>query len=217
VTVTADVPCAAGDYNWLVVAKQANDFSGPPGNDFGPLTEDSSLTTSVTGCGVTVVCLENVTCTATLSYLNATFAVTAESSSQPDRGVLVVNPNVGLDCDGYKELSKGDFAVDFIPNPPEGPGREKVATLTIDKKTMNAQPDNGAALLNMCFEAPFRFAVKPRTPALQGPEQGPFRGLLPDCGAFAPPCVSKRNKTRSGQGVIEARAPGGDEDPRYGG
>jgi hypothetical protein len=216
VKVTADVPCTPGTYAWSVIAKQSNDFSGLPGNDFGPLTPDSSLTTSVTGCGVRVVCLENANCTATLSNDNATFDVTAQSGPQLDGGVLIVNRNVGLDCAGYTELSKGDFAVDFLPNPGVL-GREKVATLTIDKKTMNELPSNGAALLNMCFGAPFTFSVKPGTPPLQQPEPGLFVGLLPDCGAFPPPCVSKRNKTRAGQGVIEARAPGGDKDPRYGG
>ena len=214
VKVTADVPCAADTYTWSVIAKQSNNFSGPPGNDFGPLTADSSLTTSVTGCGARVVCLENANCTATVSNDNATFDVTAQSSSQLDAGVLIVNPSVGLDCAGYTELSKGDFAVDFIPNP-GNVGREKLATLTIDKKTMNELPSNGAALLNMCFGAPFKFAVKPGTAPLQEPQPGFFVGLLPDCGV--PPCVSKRNKTRAGQGVIEARAPGGDKDPRYGG
>lgn len=214
VKVTADVPCTPGTYAWSVIAKQSNRFSGPPGNDFGPLTADSSLTTTVTGCGVRVVCLENVTCTATLSNDNATFDVTAQSSSQLDAGVLIVSRNVGLDCAGYEELSKGDFAVEFLPDPGVL-GREKLATLTIDKKTMNELPSNGAALLNMCFGAPFQFAVKPGTPPLQEPQPGFFVGLLPDCGV--PPCVSKRNKTRAGQGVIEARAPGGTQDPRYGG
>jgi hypothetical protein len=323
VSVTADVPCEAGVYTWSVIAKQANNFSGPPGNDLGPLV-DSSLTTSVNaGCAVALqfvgqpanaivnetitttpynsppggpvtvevidgagnrattskavitlslaegsgtatlsgntqatavnglatfadlkidtqgsyalvasspgldsarsndfrideaatVCREDVACTATLSNANATFRVTAQSDAQVDAGVLVVNRKP-LDCAGYTELSKGGFAVDFLPDF-EGMGRAKVATLTIDKQTMNEQPDNGASMLNMCFGALFRFPVKPGTADLQEPEPGLFVGLLPDCGE--PPCVSKRNKTGAGQGVIEARAPRGDDDPRFGG
>ncbi len=34
VTVTVVLPCSGGSYQWGVQAKQANDFNGPPGNDF---------------------------------------------------------------------------------------------------------------------------------------------------------------------------------------
>jgi hypothetical protein len=33
-TVNATAPCSAGNYQWGLLAKQSNDFSGPPGNDF---------------------------------------------------------------------------------------------------------------------------------------------------------------------------------------
>ncbi len=48
VDLSVDVPCQAGAGGWLLQAKQANNFNGPPGNDF---TTDpaSSLTTTVTG------------------------------------------------------------------------------------------------------------------------------------------------------------------------
>lgn len=52
VTLTATTPCDAGDYLWHVQAKQANNFNGPPGNDF-TVHPDSDLTLTVTGgCGV---------------------------------------------------------------------------------------------------------------------------------------------------------------------
>jgi hypothetical protein len=331
VTVTADVPCAAGDYAWSVIAKQSNNFSGPPGNDFGPLTADSSLTTSVTGCGavavgfvgqpasarvnetitttpynsppggpVTVevtdasgnrvttssavitvglapgsgsgtlsgtttvtavnglatfddlsidaqgtyalvasspgltsatsstfridesatVCVEDAGCTATATLSNgrATIDVTALSASQSDAGVLTINSNVGdpLNCEDYEEVAGGDFAVDFFPNA-GSVERAKVVGLTLSKKAMNDVPENGAAHLNICFGAPFPFAVKPGTSPLQEFE-GLNIGLLPDCGgAFAPPCVSKRNKLSGGRGFIEAQAPDDNRDPRFGG
>jgi hypothetical protein len=325
-TVRANVPCATGRFAWTVIAKQANDFSGPPGNDFGPLAgPPSNLITSVTGAcaaalrfatqpanahanqaitttplnsppggpvtvevidgtgnrlttpsavitmslvpdtaalngtkvvtavnglatfadlsidapgsykllasseGLTsvtsstfqvvandaqTVCVEDVNCTATLSNADAQFDITAQGNAQFDAGVLTLNRMTGLDCAGYNELVQGDFAVDFLPNP-GFIGRQKLATLTISKEAMQALPENGAAQVNMCFGAPFRFAVKPGTPPLQEPQPGFFVGLLPDCGT--PPCVSKRNKTQAGQGVIQARAPGGDKDPRFGG
>jgi hypothetical protein len=47
-TFSVTAPCAArAAAAWTVTAKQSNDFSGPPGNDFGPAT--GSLTTAVTG------------------------------------------------------------------------------------------------------------------------------------------------------------------------
>lgn len=55
-TITIDVttPCStdAAD-EWGIRAKQSNDFSGPPGNDFGPLEADSNLHTAVGGAGGT--------------------------------------------------------------------------------------------------------------------------------------------------------------------
>ena len=33
VSVSARVPCPLGTYAWSIIAKQANDFSGDPGND----------------------------------------------------------------------------------------------------------------------------------------------------------------------------------------
>jgi hypothetical protein len=45
-TLTLQMPCAAGSYGWQVNAKQSNDYKGT-GNDLGPLT--ASLTTTVSG------------------------------------------------------------------------------------------------------------------------------------------------------------------------
>jgi hypothetical protein len=46
VTVGVRMTCVAGGYNWSFQAKQSNDFSGPPGNDLGPIL--GSRTTTVT-------------------------------------------------------------------------------------------------------------------------------------------------------------------------
>ena len=115
---------------------------------------------------------------------------------------------------GYRERAGGDFAVDF--RAARGSGRTKVVAATISKAAMAELPENGAAHLEMCFGAPFTFDVKPGSPPLQHTPE-PFVGLLPDCGgSFGPPCVSARNKTQAGQGVISVQAPGGGNDPRYG-
>jgi hypothetical protein len=47
VTIGVRMPCVAGDYLWLVEAKQSNDFSGPPGNALGPVS--GNRTTTVQG------------------------------------------------------------------------------------------------------------------------------------------------------------------------
>ena len=178
---------------------------------------DSATTSPIRIDEAATVCIENLTCAATLSNPAATLAVSALSTSETDTGVLVINRNIGpaLDCAGYTEVSDGDFAVDFLPGA-GSTGRAKVVTATITKEAMNRLPENGAAHLNMCFGAPFVFAVKPGTPPLQQPEPGLLVGLLPDCGTFSPPCVSKRQKANGAKGVIEVRAPGGAQDPRYG-
>ena len=161
------------------------------------------------------VCTEDVTCAATLTDPDASLDVSAAGSAQGDSGVLTINRTAGatLDCAGYDELLDRDFTVDFVPNPGTV-GRTKTVTLTIGREAMKQAADNGVAHLEMCFGAPFMFAVKPNTPPLQQPTPGFFVGLLPDCGT--PPCVSKR-KGQGGAGIIVAQAPGGDQDPRYNG
>jgi hypothetical protein len=213
-SVTANVPSLCGaTYTWSVVAKQANDFNGPPGNDLTLDPSKSSLTTSVS-CGggqVTVVCPANQPCSAQIANGTTTFDVTANAG--PVGGLLALSNGVGfpIDCAGYKELTASPTVI-------EGPDRTKTVTATIDKTVMNAQPNNGASFLQMCFGAPYRFATRPGT-ALTGVDTNGdsvadfFYGLLPDCGA--PPCVSSRNKTKAGDGVIVTQAPGGTQDPAY--
>lgn len=50
ITINVTTQCAAGDYTWGVRAKQSNDFSGPPGNDFTFRIDGSNLVTRVTEC-----------------------------------------------------------------------------------------------------------------------------------------------------------------------
>jgi hypothetical protein len=47
--IRANVPCAADSYTWKIQAKQSNDFSGPPGNDFSLNAGQSNLVTTVSG------------------------------------------------------------------------------------------------------------------------------------------------------------------------
>jgi hypothetical protein len=323
VDVTATVPSAcAATYTWSVVAKQANDFNGPPGNDLTLDPTTSSLTTSVaggcalrfvagrqpaasrvnqtisalpyqpgpsvqvevideagqrvttstasitvalgpsTGTGtlhgaltvsanagvasfgnlsidapgtytlratsaglsaatsstfrvdqVAVACIEDVTCSASIANGSTTFNVTAPGNAGTDAGLLVLDNGVGvaIDCSGYTELTATPTVID-------GPDRAKTVTSTIDKRVMNAQPNNGASFLQMCFGAPYTFATRPGSTLTGVDTNGDsvddfFYGLLPDCGVA--PCVSSRNKTNAGDGVIVTQAPGGTQDPAY--
>jgi hypothetical protein len=323
VSVTATVPttCTA-TYAWSVVAKQANDFNGTPGNDLALDPATSSLNTSVaggcalrfvagrqpaaslvdqaisalpyqpgpsvqvevidgagqrvttstasitvalgpsTGTGtlhgtltvsanagvasfgnlsidapgtytlratsaglssatsstfrvdqVAVACIEDVTCSASIANGSTTFDVTAPGNAGTDAGFLVLDNGVGvaIDCAGYTELTA-------TPTVIEGPDRAKTVTSTIDKRVMNAQPNNGASFLQMCFGAPYTFATRPGSTLTGVDTNGDsvddfFYGLLPDCGA--PPCVSSRKKTNAGDGVITTQTPGGTQDPAY--
>jgi hypothetical protein len=323
VSVTATAPCAGGTFTWAVVAKQANDFNGPPGNDVTLNAQGSSVTTTVAGgCAlrfvsgrqpaaarvgetisslayqpagpsvqvevvdgsgnrftsatasitmtlgpsvglgalhgtvtvsasagvasfanlsidkpgtytlrassaglasatsnafrvdqVAVACVEDVTCSATLANGTTTFDVTAPGNAGTDAGVLILDNGIGvpIDCAGYDELTA-------VPTVIDGPNRAKTVTSTIDKRTMNASPNNGVSFLQMCFGAPYAFATRPGTTPTGFDTNGDsiddfFYGLLPDCGTA--PCVSSRNKTKAGDGVIVTQAPAGSQDPAY--
>ena len=162
---------------------------------------------------VAVACVEDVDCSAQASTPQSLVAITAFGNTRIDAGFLQLSLDAGPrpDCAGYTEFS-ADWAT------VAGPDRSKLVTFTIDKRVMNAQPNNGASFLQMCFAAPFRFTTPPGTPLTEldtdgvpGPEL--FVGLLPDCGVA--PCVTSRNKTKAGDGVIGTRAPGGTDDPAY--
>ena len=189
------------------------------GTSYALRASSSGLTSATSGSfridEAATVCTEDNTCTATLANQDASLDVTAQGNAQGDSGVLVINRTAGasLDCAGYDELLDRDFTVDFLPNPGTV-GRAKTVSLTIGRDAMKDSTDNGVAHLEMCFGAPFMFAVKNGTPPLQNPAPGLFVGLLPDCGT--PPCVSKR-KGQGGAGIIVAQAPGGVQDPRYNG
>ena len=195
---------------------------------FGNLSIDArgSYTLRATGTGLTaatsdafriddvgVACTEDVTCTASLTNGDTTVAVTAPGNAGVDAGALILNNGGGfeINCADYDELTP---SATFV----EGPSRIKTVTATIDKHVMNQQPNNGASFLQMCFGAPYQFGTRPGSTLTGVDTDGDgvddfFYGLLPDCGT--PPCVSARNKTNAGDGVITTQAPGGSQDPAY--
>jgi hypothetical protein len=331
-TVVATTACTAGTYAWSVLAKQANDFNGPPGNSLNLDPGTSSLTTTITGgCGValrfvtqpanarvgdvisgtdwdpsgppvsvevvdgngsrvttatdaitialgagsgpgpltgtltvnasaglatfgdlrigsaggytlsasatgltgatsdpfrvdTVVsaCLENLICSGSASTGRTSANVSAfPDAANLDAGFLVLSFNAGasIDCDGYTELSP-DTALLTV----SAPNRTKTATMTIDKKLMMQDTNNGAAFLQFCFGSPSPFLTRSGSLSSQqgtfdwdsdGTPDPVYAGLLPDCGVAAPPCVVSRNKDKAGAGVIAANLPAGLVDPMW--
>ena len=75
---------------------------------------------------------------------------TAFGNGGLDAGFLQLSFNTGFrpDCAGYEEYS-ADWALVL------GPDRQKLVVFTIDKRVMNASPNNGVSFLQMCFAAPF--------------------------------------------------------------
>ena len=49
ISINVTTPCVGGDYSWGIRAKQSNDFSGTPGNDFTFRAQGSNLVTKLTG------------------------------------------------------------------------------------------------------------------------------------------------------------------------
>jgi hypothetical protein len=87
----------------------------------------------------------------------------------------------------------------------------KTDTVTIYKQYVNAQPNNGAAFFQVCYQAPYTFTTRDGTPATEDPT-GTFTGLLPDCASQnpQPPCILMKNKTGKGDVVIVLLLPAGD-------
>jgi hypothetical protein len=161
------------------------------------------------------VCVEDVVCTAEASTGRSDLLVTGLPNGNPDAGLLTLSFDAGLalDCAGYDELTGGTGLFGVTG------GRTKTARLQVDKREMATLPNNGASFLELCFGAPDPFTTKSGVPAGvagsfdwdgNGSLEPVYRGLLPDCGSAGAPCVSKRQKTGSGDGVIEALLPAGD-------
>jgi hypothetical protein len=163
---------------------------------------------------VAVPCTEDVGCTASISNSQTSNTVTAPGNGRVDQGFLALSYNVGnpVDCSsfGYTQITSAASTVVL-----SGPDRTKTLVETISKALMNASSDNGASHIQMCFGAPYSFLTRSGQQAqpVAGFTPAWYVGLLPDCGSA--PCVSARNKDRSGQGIITVEVPAGALDPAF--
>jgi hypothetical protein len=181
------------------------------------LTASSTGLTSVTSASfhvdqVAVLCVEDVTCTATLANGQTGFDVTAPANAAPDAGFLTISNGVGpsFDCAGYKELTA-------TPTTIVGPDRTKTVTATMDHHVLSAQ-HRSVSSLQMCFGAPYQFATRPGSYLTSVDTNGDsvadfYFALLPDCGTA--PCVVKRKQNDDCDAIIVVKAPGGPLDPAY--
>lgn len=167
-TVTIQVTSTAcSNSTWRVEAKQANNFSGPPGNDLTLNTAKSNLNTAV--CAAP--CPSNATCNTDAGNANGDAQVAASASS--NAGELFESANASnltpLTC----ENPDGSDYVSADPNvygvlAPED--RAKVVTITITNPVVTiALKDQ-----QVCFEAPYQFTT------VTGAQAN--IGLLPTCG-----------------------------------
>ena len=179
----------------------------------------TSATAAVRIDTVAVACSSGVSCRGTGSTGRTRVDLTAESGAA---GFLTLSFNAGLSvrCGGYDAFSADTALVDMTAT-----DRRKQVTLTIDKRDMNAKPNNGASFLELCFGAPKEFITKAGSPSLpddktffdwdfDGTADPVYVGLLPNCGPQDKrPCVNTRKKVGAGDGQLEASIPAGYGDP----
>ena len=205
VALKVTTPCSVGiSPNWDVVAKQANDFSGLPGNGLTLDAGASSLATATVGA--CTPCPEDQACSASLGGpAGSQSTVTSDpDATKPDAGLLTMS-NVGvLDCAGYAERSTDTFLMDAPQN------RPKRAVLTFSAAT---RPITARDPLEVCYAAPSAFVPKAKTTLSAVTIDGVLNyvGRLPDCrGLVTPPCVTDRDDAL--RSIAFDMPPG---DPRY--
>jgi hypothetical protein len=188
VAMQVSTPCSVGaSPDWQVVAKQANDFSGLPGNNLVLDTAASSVSTTTTGA--CAPCPENQSCNTSLGGpTGSQSAVKSDpNATLTDSGVLTISVVAPMDCAGYAERSQDTFQVDAPPN------RPKFGSLTYAAST---RPITAKDPLEVCYGSPTLFAPKPKTQLTTAIFDGVLHyvGRLPNCARnVPPPCVSARN------------------------
>lgn len=215
----ASSPCSAG--TWSVEAKQANDFSGLPGNDLTLDTAHSNLVTSL--CGAP--CKQNSACgTTDAGNANGSTQVTTGKGKLSGQLVESANPDnlssLEAECktvSGYQMADPNSYTI-LAP-----PDRSKVATITFTSATMLTLGSQ-----QICFDAPYPFTAVTVTgstvPATNvGTALNPdYVGLLPDCvKGTTGPCHNRKQDQEFPAGggfdiVLVADIPPAAGDPRCG-
>lgn len=206
-----------------VVAKQANDFQGNPGNDLTLTGDPASVTFSDTGdCAPPYVfddtCVEGELCESETGHVDGMTAA-AFGKAGPGGGGLILNA-ASHTLDACSADDRADFA--RIPATVEaiGVGLEgKVVAFQIDKKIDQASVNNGASFYQVCAtpQEPFSefstfvdiFGNTVANPDDPNRPDGAYQtsGFLPDCGTTGDiaPCVISRTKTKAGDVLIRVR------------
>jgi hypothetical protein len=211
-TATIDIassPCSAS--TWIVEAKQANNFSGLPGNDLTLDIAGSNLVTSL--CGAP--CPRNSSCGGTdASNGNGNASVVTGKGKLTGQLVESANANnapdfTPLKCTGYTADDLNTYSL-LAPS-----DRSKIATIKYKSAAM--------VPLQICFEAPYAFTGGTNIGTAQNPD---YVGLLPDCTpGSAGPCLNVNQSSETPLGphgtgpydlVLVADIPAAPGDPRCG-
>jgi hypothetical protein len=186
VTITlSSVACAAAP--WTVEAKQANSFSGPPGNDLGPLVNSNLVTTLCSA-----PCNAGSSCTTNASLPGGNASVLAPQSRQSGQLLESANSNTlqPLTCAGYNSADPNAYDVFATVD------RTKVVTITITNPAvaLTGSAQDILRAQQICFDAPYDFLIASGRAPSDG--HGGFIGLLADCGrGVSGPCHDRRSDT----------------------
>lgn len=165
---------ACSTEQWSVVAKQANDFSGPPGNDMNLDTAKSNLLTSL----CSAPCSKNATCTAAIK--NSGGGVNIAAGKGQSTGSVQEAANTSkltpLNCAGYTSADPNVY--DFLTTE----DRTKVVSLTITDPAIALTGTINTILAEqqICLDAPYDFTTVSGGLA-PSDGNGGFIGLMQTC------------------------------------
>lgn len=216
----------AGAHVVGVVAKQANDFKGNPGNDLTLAGDPASVTFSDAGdCAPPYVfddtCVEGELCEWTTPHPVDGLIAAGFGKGGEGGGGLILNAATrsgdSYVCGAYEgdEFARIPATVEAIGVNLSG----KVVAFQVDKKVDQASVNNGASFYQVCAtpQAPFSefssfvdvFGNTVANPDDPGAPDGPSQtsGFLPDCSTTGDvaPCVISRTKTKAGDVLIRVR------------
>jgi hypothetical protein len=196
--------------SWTALAKQSNDFNGPPGNTLDLNVDASVLSTPVVG--FCTPCPAGAECEpATVTSGSTMFTVRGHAAPTTDQTTLALGAGPQIDCANYRELMAEAALFNVTGD------RAKTMMARVPKADL---PRGGQSALELCFGSPDPFTTKSGLPAAQqgtydftgdGTPDPVYVGLLPDCrdvGDIAP-CVTGRDRIGD-FGVIQAKLIAGD-------